>query len=121
MGVRTRRRFATAAVLAAGLRVGARSLLGGRVGSSSAWLLPSSLSGCARCARWRERGCAMMYHYTEVNWCPGGVFGFAAGEKMQSVTFAGCMSHERARAWARSMGLPAEGYGLSVMGYTVQL
>ena len=63
----------------------------------------------------------MMYHYTEVNWYPGGVDGYLAGEKMQSVTFAGSMSHERARAWARSMGLPAEGYGLSVMGYAVQL
>lgn len=63
----------------------------------------------------------VMYHFTELNWYPCGINGYLAGEKMQSVTFAGSMSHERARAWARSMGLPAEGYGLSVMGYSVQL
>ena len=118
MGVRTRRRFATAVGLAAGSGTIGRS--GGEGASWKGWRLPFSSSGCARCARWRESGCEM-YHYTEVNWYPGGVDGYLAGEKMQSVTFAGCMSHERARAWARSMGLPAEGYGLSVMGYAVQL
>ena len=118
MSLRTRRRFATAVGSAAGSGTIGRS--GGEGASSRGCALPSSSSGCARCALWRESGCEM-YHYTEVNWYPGGGDGYLAGEIMQSVTFAGCMSHGRARAWARSRGLPAEGDGLSVMGYTVQL